>query len=210
MAIEVIGTLKPKNNGSFPIAEAKDIVVDDNGTRLDEKLLEMGTPTDTAAETPTFDLAEMGLGALILDGTEVFVQTDTTEMISALEKGAVMFSLNMLSMADFQSLVPLTITPTSVSMDGQWMCTAVVELNRTKLLANILVQEDAVIVWASGFESATEKVATSIDMSKFDTNGQITETYADGSTKTTTIEFDADGNPVKITDGDGNVTTLTW
>lgn len=40
MAIEVIGTLKPKNNGTFPIAEAKDIDV--NGTRLDEKLNEIG------------------------------------------------------------------------------------------------------------------------------------------------------------------------
>jgi hypothetical protein len=33
--------LKPKNNGSFPIAEAKDIDV--NGVRLDEKLESLGT-----------------------------------------------------------------------------------------------------------------------------------------------------------------------
>jgi hypothetical protein len=41
MAIEIISTLKPKNNGSFPIAEAKDIDV--NGVRLDKKLENMGT-----------------------------------------------------------------------------------------------------------------------------------------------------------------------
>jgi hypothetical protein len=41
MAIEIISTLKPKNNGTFPIAEAKDIDV--NGVRLDEKLENMGT-----------------------------------------------------------------------------------------------------------------------------------------------------------------------
>lgn len=50
----------------------------------------------------------------------------------------------------------------------------------------------------------------SIDLSGLDTNGTIVETYADGTTKTTTLEFDASGNPIKITDGDGNVTTLTW
>lgn len=38
MAIEIISTLKPKNNGNFPIAEAADISVDPNGVRLDEKL----------------------------------------------------------------------------------------------------------------------------------------------------------------------------
>ena len=35
MAIEVIATIKPKNNGDFPIVEAQDVSVDNNGTRLD-------------------------------------------------------------------------------------------------------------------------------------------------------------------------------
>ena len=54
------------------------------------------------------------------------------------------------------------------------------------------------------------KVATSIDLSAYESNGRIVETYEDGSTKTTTVEFDAIGNPIKITDGNGNVTVLTW
>lgn len=52
--------------------------------------------------------------------------------------------------------------------------------------------------------------AVAIDLSNFDTNGQIVETYADGTSKTTTVEFDENGNPTKITDGDGNEITLTW
>ena len=52
--------------------------------------------------------------------------------------------------------------------------------------------------------------AASIDMSLFDSEGKIVETFADGTSKTTVIEFDEGGNPVKITDGDGNVTVLTW
>lgn len=49
----------------------------------------------------------------------------------------------------------------------------------------------------------------SVDLSAYE-SGTIVETYADGTTKTTTVEFDDDGNPIKITDGDGNVTELTW
>lgn len=54
-----------------------------------------------------------------------------------------------------------------------------------------------------------EKIV-SIDLSNFDSNGQIVETYSSGATKTTTVEFDEDGNPTKITDDDGNEITLTW
>lgn len=52
--------------------------------------------------------------------------------------------------------------------------------------------------------------APAIDLSAFETEGVIVETLANGTTKTTTFEFDENGNPVKITDGDGNVTVLTW
>lgn len=50
---------------------------------------------------------------------------------------------------------------------------------------------------------------TAIDISGLDTDGTIVETYADGTSKTTTMEFDDKGNPTKVTDGNGNVTELT-
>lgn len=53
-------------------------------------------------------------------------------------------------------------------------------------------------------------VSTSVDLSALETDGVIVETYDDGSTKTITMEFDDEGNPIKITDGDGNETVLTW
>ena len=59
-------------------------------------------------------------------------------------------------------------------------------------------------------ENYIKTKASSIDLSAFESDGTIVETFADGSTKTTTMEFDANGNPIKITDADGNVTTLTW
>lgn len=42
-SIELIGGLKPKNNGSFPLMDAKDIQVDDTGKRLDAALADIGT-----------------------------------------------------------------------------------------------------------------------------------------------------------------------
>lgn len=50
MAIEVISTIKPKNNGSFPIAEADDIAVDENGTRLSAKLKELASGVKAEVE----------------------------------------------------------------------------------------------------------------------------------------------------------------
>lgn len=52
--------------------------------------------------------------------------------------------------------------------------------------------------------------ASAVDLSQYDSDGIIVETYPDGSTVTYTMEFDAGGNPIKITDSNGNVTTLTW
>lgn len=49
-----------------------------------------------------------------------------------------------------------------------------------------------------------------IDLTAFEAAGRIVETYADGSEVTYTMTFDADGNPIKVTDSAGNETTLTW
>lgn len=52
--------------------------------------------------------------------------------------------------------------------------------------------------------------SVSIDLSQYESNGKIVETFADGTTKTTTVEFDGNGKPVKITDSYGNTTNLSW
>ena len=53
-------------------------------------------------------------------------------------------------------------------------------------------------------------VATVVDLSAYESDGKIVETYADGSVVTTVMEFDSNGKPTKITDSNGNVTMLTW
>lgn len=52
MAIELIDTLAPKNNGAFPMVKAKDVDVD--GKRLPEKLKELETAAGNI-ETATDD-----------------------------------------------------------------------------------------------------------------------------------------------------------
>ena len=52
MAIELIDTLAPKNNGTFPMVKAKDVDVD--GKRLPEKLKELETAAGNI-ETATDD-----------------------------------------------------------------------------------------------------------------------------------------------------------
>jgi hypothetical protein len=50
---------------------------------------------------------------------------------------------------------------------------------------------------------------TNIDLTRYATDGVIVEHYADESTVTHAIEFNADGKPVKVTTN-GVTTTLEW
>lgn len=205
MAIEVISTIKPKNNGDFPIVEAQDVAVDDKGTRLNEKLENM------AVNTPTFDLTKLILPA---DGSAaVSLEMDTTEIRAALDKGVVEFNIT-LKLTEIYSF-PLSVIPSVTEINNAtYSCSAFYNFNTNAQqgVINFMVSEAEVTVWITGLNNKAEEkpIATSIDLSNFDTQGQIVEGYADGSSKTTTIEFDADGNPIKITDGDGNETTLIW
>ena len=60
---------------------------------------------------------------------------------------------------------------------------------------------------AKPFE-AEEKVATEVDLSQFEANGIITETYEDGSTNTYTFVDDTANNSTTITDSKGNSTVI--
>ncbi len=59
-------------------------------------------------------------------------------------------------------------------------------------------------------EKGEEKRTVAVDLSGFETEGKIVETYSDGTSVEYSFEFDSEGNPTKITDSDGNETVLTW
>lgn len=62
----------------------------------------------------------------------------------------------------------------------------------------------------SASQLAIDKTATAVNLSGFETERKIVETYSDGSSLTYNFEFNSEGNPTKITDSNGNETVLTW
>lgn len=173
---------------------------------------------DTSA--PVFDLVSMGLPSIAY-GTAAATQleTDTTEIMSALQKGVATFKVNVSAPvgsmsvdvpfeASFTPLYTLSLT----NGQGQYICGTCLPI-MTQLDCLIIIVQEGLITAAAypievGGGSATPPAI--INLSGLETNGQIIEMYADGSSKLTQIEFDTDGNPTKITDSDGNVTNLVW
>lgn len=167
---------------------------------------------EEAEEIPAFDLATLGLPSVPLDGTQVGAQMDTAQITAALDKGPAKFSM-VLSIDGEETPFDAVMNPTRATVgEGivSYMCSHALAIMNGELLNLIFMSGGcyAVILPIGG--ATASNPATSINLSGLDTTGKIVETYADGSTKTTSLEFDADGNPIKITDGDGNVTTLIW
>ena len=199
MAIDLIDKIKPKNNGKFALVDAVDVEMPD-GTRLSE--WEGG---GGAGSIPTFDLNGLGMDSIPFNGEEISFETDTTEIMNALDNGAVRFVVSV-------SYGGISFTGAVVMHDLSqkktvYVCSYATEFIPGKpMILNLRITDSLVVAYVTAFNN----VPTSIDLTAFDDEGAIVETYADGSTKTTTMEFDSSGNPVKITDGDGNVTTLVW
>lgn len=84
-SIELIGGLKPKNNGSFPLMEAKDIQVDPEGTRLDDALNRINTSVIlTLAE-----YQELENNGQLKESTSYIVTCTETEYQNLVSDGAV-------------------------------------------------------------------------------------------------------------------------
>jgi hypothetical protein len=157
---------------------------------------------------PSFNLAALGLPVVPMDGTMVNAEADTTDIMAALDKGAIKIIAAFAMGADTVT-AEVVMTAIYVGAMGVYICSYPFDYEGMKLMFNLVVGDGAIGAYYSDL-SGGEEVPTAIDLSGIDASGTIVETYADGSTKTSTMEFDADGNPIKITDGDGNVTTLTW
>lgn len=116
-SVEVDSGLKPAGENDFPLAQAKDIAVDENGKRLSEKLPELELPKVTAADNgkvlsvvngrwvaaeppsggmtiPVYDFAAMGMPPIVVGGEAVMLETDTTQLMQDLANGVVTFKVN--------------------------------------------------------------------------------------------------------------------
>ena len=197
MAIDLIDKIKPKNNSAFALVDAVDVEMPD-GSRLSEW-------KGGGGGIPTFDLVSLGMETIQFDGSATTFQTDTTEMRAALANGAAKFVIKVLyDGAEMTAEVLMN----NIGMDNTYICSTAVEFGGYPVIFNMYVLEAAIMAY---FTTLTvESIVTEIDLTEFDSAGKIVETVADGSTRATLLEFDSDGNPIKITDSKGNVTTLVW
>lgn len=160
-----------------------------------------------ADEIPIFDLAALGLPNVPTDGSVVSVAANTDEIMAALDAGVAKFSITS-TVLD----IPMTITPNIVKMQipvgdapTLYDCSFASTSNGLMMIGNLSVAPGKIM---AAFTVVGEK-PDAIDLSNFDTQGKIVETYGD-RVKETTVEFDDSGNPIKIIDGDGHETELTW
>lgn len=219
---------------TFPKSALPKVTTADNGKILtveNGEIVFAGFDVDT--EIPVFDLAAMGLSAVPLTGGSSVLETDTAAICAALDKGAVAF---IIPFDAGGATMNATIAMNSASTNGMYQAISVVNYVST-CTVEVNVDAGGITVIAASLNESVgipavtaddngkilkvvdgtyalvavkDSSPTSIDLSGFENEGKIVETFADGTSKTTTVEFDADGNPVKITDGNGNITTLTW
>jgi hypothetical protein len=198
MAIEVIDTIKPKNNGNFPIVDASDVNMPD-GTRLSEVNFD-NLGGDGATEI--FPVA-FGFSTETLNATcEVTYSEITTVVAEGKFVYGILDLMGMPVVLPFKGLISLDVTFALFETAVDFMGAKISVLVRESGEVETLLEELS--------DGGTNIPPTSVDMSRFESEGVIEETFADGSVKTTTINVDSDGNPISITDGDGNVTEFTW
>ena len=188
-------------------------------------------------EPPVFDLGAMGLSTFSAEGGAGELETDTTEIWKALEKGAVTFGIPI---AENENVLTVYFTAHGFT-DGanMYQCVGMAGLDEM-LVITVMVFHQGVMAgmvpfsMVTGIPEVTESdngkvlgvvggaweameapaggenaVAASVDLSAYE-SGTITETYPDGGVITYSFEFDSEGNPTKMTDSNGNETTFIW
>ena len=189
MSIPITDKFKPKGAGGFPLMDAEDVQMPD-GTRLSDLDLDL--------KIVTYDLVSMGLPTLT--GGEVLqFETDTTDLTEIHATSIITRIVNIECDNIAFENVKVSFLPNSN--------VAIVDLFAFKAYVTLRITDGKVYIGATADKDSPP---VSIDLSNFESEGKIVETFADGSTETTVMEFDADGKPTKITDGNGKVTVLTW
>ena len=196
-SIELIAGLKPKNNGDFPLVNAPDVLLTD-GRRLSDidfdnlggsETFPVTFDVDPAAQTATCRVSFEEIASAVSDGKFVY---GLFEYMGAPVRIPFMYiAENVQPFAAFEGTYEL-------------MGLKIILL----AFADGTVEAQTLPISSGGGDSETPPVR--VDLTRLDSDGVIEESYADGSVKTTTLEYDTTGNPVKITDGDGNVTELVW
>lgn len=163
---------------------------------------------ETGVTIPTFNLIERGLPAVSMDGSEAEAAMETEDIIAAAESGAVKLVIGI-DMGGNTIPFEVIMNYLRSSVAGVCAFAGAFDVTGVPMTVTLMMTPEGCVAYITNLAKAVA-APTSIDLSAFATAGQIVESYADGTSKTTTLEFDELGNPIKITDGDGNVTEIMW
>ena len=183
MPIYLIDKIKQKNGKTFKLLDAEDVGTAD-GKSVEEKLEEIGEAGvfsgNTESTTPT-------------EAAKAITQNKNVRISHADE------SYGVLIFSNFTYAINAGLVVASVIFEFEG-----------KMVNASLVGYTSTNAWefdAKPFE-AEEKVATEVDLSGFETEGKIVETFEDGSTNTYTFVDDTANNSTTITDSKGNSTVI--
>lgn len=126
-------------------------------------------------ETPHFDLTELGLPAVTIGGNAVELATDTTDIIAALDRGAVKITLAV----NMGEVVNATCIINPVGAMGEYVCTAVFEID-TSIHLTLFITETGIMAMVTipFVNVATELEAINEKLNGIDTlldaiNGEV-------------------------------------
>lgn len=192
------------------------IVPEGDNTGRWELLVSKGEKGDfgSGGEIPCFNLKEMGLPAIPFTGGSVFAEADTAEIGAAFAEGPVKLVLPLEIEEQEISVSAIMNGFSAADEAGEMIQGCSVVVLEEPLVALIQITQGriiaAILPVKRMLDVPEEKIAVSVDLSGFETEGEIVETYSDGTSVTYSFEFDSEGNPTKITDSDGNETVLEW
>lgn len=227
MALKLYDTLTP--DGDYPLMKAKDVEMPD-GTRLsdfkgggggsvswedvtDKPFYEIEGEKEILAETTitvdvgvgetTAPLIGLTAGAayrIVWNGTEY---TDTAVEASLMGYRAIVVGNTALVGGENSGNYPFLLGDAVEIGMGYFVAE-----DKNAGSHTVAIYQDTTVI--KPLDPKFLPVAVAVDLTAFESEGIIVETYADGSTVTTTMERNAEGKITKITDSNGNVTVLTW
>lgn len=181
MPIYLIDKIKQKNGKTFKLLDAADVGTAD-GKSVEERFENVTEKfrSDTQNSTPTEVMEKIVAGNTVL----INHMDDTY--------GAVFF-------ANFAVAAGMKLVMGSVAFEFNG------ELYNASLVGDLQTN-----TWNFAVKplEAEEKAATEVDLSGFETEGKIVETFEDGSTNTYIFVDDTANNSTTITDSKGNSTVI--
>lgn len=231
MSLKIFDSIVPA--GDYPVALAKYIKTDD-GKSLEDALKNVDTQTVHIEEIeggiritltdengeqsfdvmegsgevtlPVFDLGALGLTPISIYGGMGGLETDTTEIIAAFEKGPVVFVVPV-DVSEQITNATIVMNPSSVA--GSYQSVALINFAElATVTVNVGTGMLSVSIEPLALEQEEETKSSTVDLTAFETDGIITETFADGEQNIYTFTYDEATDTTTIVDSKGNTTDI--